>query len=235
MIHLITYGDIKWLRAKRRLVREAKTTGWFDTITAYGPEDLDDEFKTKFANILNQSRGGGYWIWKTFIIKKRLAEIDDGDILIYLDSGCSINPEGNGRFDEYMDMLNNTDSISFQITLPEKHWTTREIFNHFNISTDSEICNTGQYQGGIRLMKKTQNTINITNLEWQTLHNNPLLFTDHYSSCQESYFRENRHDQSIYSVIMKMHNSFSLPDENNLITIKDKKLKYPFWVLCKRT
>ena len=39
---------------------------------------------------VKQPRGGGYWIWKSHIIKK-INEINDNDILIYLDAGCSIN------------------------------------------------------------------------------------------------------------------------------------------------
>jgi len=43
-MHLITYGDLKFNNAKKRLVKEAYNTNWFDTITSYGPEDLDKEF-----------------------------------------------------------------------------------------------------------------------------------------------------------------------------------------------
>jgi len=39
---------------------EAHETGWFDTITLYGPDDLDKTYKKKFGNILNQPRGRGY-------------------------------------------------------------------------------------------------------------------------------------------------------------------------------
>ena len=48
MIHLITYGNNIFDNAKKRLYKEAKNTGWFDTITLYGPENLDTNFKEKF-------------------------------------------------------------------------------------------------------------------------------------------------------------------------------------------
>ena len=44
MIHLITYGDNKYENTKMRLKNEALNTNWFDTITLYGPNDLDDQF-----------------------------------------------------------------------------------------------------------------------------------------------------------------------------------------------
>ena len=49
MIHLITYGDNKYHKAKQRLYQEALDTGWFDTITLYGPGDLDKDYKKKLA------------------------------------------------------------------------------------------------------------------------------------------------------------------------------------------
>ena len=70
MIHLISYGDNNYFRAKKRIYKEAKNTDWFNTITLYGPEILSNNFKNKFKNILNKKRGAGYWIWKSYIIKK---------------------------------------------------------------------------------------------------------------------------------------------------------------------
>ena len=40
-IHFITYGNDRFKNSKKRLYNEANATGWFDTITSYGPEDLD--------------------------------------------------------------------------------------------------------------------------------------------------------------------------------------------------
>ena len=94
MIHLISYGDDNYRDAKKRIEMEASSTGWFDSITVYGPEILDNNFKNKFKEVLNHPRGAGYWIWKNYIIKKKLSEINDNDILIYVDAGCSINKKG---------------------------------------------------------------------------------------------------------------------------------------------
>lgn len=237
MIHLITYGDAKFSNSKKRIYNEATSVDWFDSVTVYGPENLDNDFKLKFKNILEQPRGGGYWIWKSYIIKKKLDEINDNDILIFLDAGCSINPQGKDRFNKYVEMLNNSDEggISFELTHPEKKYTTKEIFNYFNIDINSEIANSGQILSGIRIMKKNKNLINLINLEIKTLHDNPLLFTDHYNNNQASYFKENRHDQSILSVIMKMHNSILLTDETYFVPFgNEKSLKYPFWATRKR-
>lgn len=232
MIHLITYSNHKFEGSKYRLYKEANNVGWFDTITAYGVEDLDNNFKNHFKNILEQPRGGGYWIWKYYFIKKKLDEINHNDILIYLDAGCTINPKGKEKFNEYIELLNKNDEgiISFQMEHLEKKFTTKEIFNYFNIKINGEIANTGQIVSTIRIMKKNKNLINLINLEGKTLYDNPLLFTDYYNKNQESYFIDNRHDQSIFSIIRKLNNTIILNDETFFVIFGNKEsLKYPFW------
>ena len=63
-VHLISYGDQKFQQSKKRLLKQALTTGWFDSVTLYGPEDLSPDFRSRFADILAYPKGGGYWIWK---------------------------------------------------------------------------------------------------------------------------------------------------------------------------
>ena len=43
-------------------------------------------------------RGGGYWIWKLDIIKQAFSKIKENDIIVYLDSGCTLNKSGKKRF-----------------------------------------------------------------------------------------------------------------------------------------
>ncbi len=232
MIHLITYGDQKFENSKKRICNEAKNTGWFDSITSYGPNDLDNEFKEKFKNILKNSRIGGYGIWRPYIIKKKLDEINDNDILIYLDAGCTINKKGKDRFFEYIELLKNSDKgiISFQMSHIEKKWTTKEIFNYFNVDLNSEIANTGQILDGILIMKKNNNLIKINDIWFKVVYDNPLLFTDHYNKLQADFFKDNRHEQSILSVIRKIYGSIIFEDETWFVPFGNKEsFKYPFW------
>ena len=101
-------------------------------------------------------------VYGDHILLKKLNEINDDDILIYLDAGCSINHKGKNRFYEYVDMLNKSDEdiISFKMShLPEKHYTTKEIFNYFNVDINSSIANSGQILDGILIMKKNKDLI----------------------------------------------------------------------------
>lgn len=61
------------------------------------------------------------------MLLKKLDEINENDILIYLDVGCTINPKGKEKFNEYIELLNKNDEgiISFQLNHLEKKYTTK--------------------------------------------------------------------------------------------------------------
>ena len=55
----------------------------------------DSEFWVKHGNFIeNNKRGYGYWLWKSYIVKKQLELMKEGDILLYADSGCVMNMNG---------------------------------------------------------------------------------------------------------------------------------------------
>jgi len=240
MIHLITYGDSLYDETKKRLYNQANDLGWFDIIKSYGPEDLEQDFREQFKNILELPRGGGYWIWKPYIINKHMEKMNDDDILIYLDAGCYINPKGFNRFKEYIEILKNSNEacISFQMSHHiEKKWTTKEIFEYFNVnyetgSISNDILETGQIIATVKMFKKNANSMNIISAWLNPLYQNPQLFTDHYNKNKQcDVFIDNRHDQSICSVVCKLYKTIVLEDETYFADGFgcDESIKYPFW------
>lgn len=242
-IHFISYGNHVFNNSKKRLYKEANDSGWFHTINMYGPEFLSDSFKNDFGDILEKKKGGGYWIWKPYIIKKKLDEIEDNDILIYLDSGCTLNTKAKKRFDEYIEMLDNSNLgiICFQTAHPEHTYTKKEILDHFNIDEKNEHYNSRQNIATVVMIKKNKNSIKIINEWYETLNNNPSLFTDHTKVKHPGYIA-NRHDQSILSIISKLHGNILLGQETFFIGLngvyggfgQKESLKYPFWATRKK-
>ena len=95
MITCISYGDKKYYKAAAFNLETAKLHGADKTIL-YGQNDIPLSYKLKnwrlyyrlhVPRIRPRWRGAGYWIWKSYIIRKTLEEINDGDILIYADGG----------------------------------------------------------------------------------------------------------------------------------------------------
>lgn len=241
-IHFITYGNAKFARAKARILKEAEEFGEFKTVTGYGPEDLPDNFKENFKHILTQPRGGGYWIWKCHILTERLKSLSDGEFLIYLDAGCKLNKAGKKRFNEYISMLDASKYgiMSFKMSgnngpggfEKEKKWTTRQIFDYFKVDINSQIANDGQYLGGILIIQKSSHSNLIIEKYSQSLTDNPLLFTDYYNNTNQcSEFKDNRHDQSVLSLIRKKYGSVIIDGDESWMQPFGigKSLKYPFW------
>ena len=224
--HFITYGDVNYINSKKRILKEAKKSGFFATYQGYGTNDLSKDFVTKYSDILKEPVGGGYWIWKLDIILSKLSKIRYGEFLIYLDCGCSIKKDGIKRLNYYLDLLNNSKFgiISFQLEEIEREWTIKEIFNFFNVSLESKIAKSGQYIGGVLIMQKKPHLLKLLNIYKSVIEKNTKLITDYYSNVQKKFFKYNRHDQSIFSIIRKIHNSIVLSDE----TFKNNKNKVPF-------
>ena len=234
-IHFITYGDSKFEKSKKRILNEAKEFNAFKTIKGYGPQDLSEDFIEKYKDIFKHSRGGGYWIWKLSIIKDTINNINDGEYLVYLDAGCTINKRGKKRFYEYIDKLENSKNnygiLSFQMTHNEYKYTTKEIFNYFNIKCDSDIFKSGQYMATLLIMKKNKHLMECLDKYEKCINDNPSLITDIYNKNQYSEFIDNRHDQSIFSVLRKIHGSEVIDgDESWIVPFGGpESLKYPFW------
>jgi len=229
--HFITYGDDN-VNCKSRILDEAEKFEFFNSITAYGPEQISQNFYNKHKNVFEQKRGGGYWIWKYDIILQKLNEINDNDILVYTDCGCTINKDGKNKFYEYIKMLNESPYgiISLQMNYIEREWTTKELFNILDIDLDSEIAKSGQYTAAILIMKKSNHLMQILNKCIEIIDKDNKLITDFYNNNnQESYFKENRHDQSILSLVRKKYNSIVINDYNDSWNnINDENKNIPF-------
>ena len=162
--------------------------------------------------------------------------MNNNDILVYLDAGCSINKRGLARYLEYEELVNSNSSGILGMQLGEncleKYYNTTQIFNYLNANED--IKNTPQIESGILVIRKCEGSMNIISKWLKAVYDNPLLFTDFYNSSDPS-FVENRHDQSVLSVLMKQNNGVYIPDEtwdpNNWENLSDK----PFWATRIRT
>ena len=79
--YFLAYVDNGFYLSKKHLVYLAESSGLFNEVVSLGPQDLNQRFRKKYKNILNKSKGGGYWIWKHEIISNLLNEINKEDNL----------------------------------------------------------------------------------------------------------------------------------------------------------
>ena len=225
-IWFITYGNRKYRKAKERIRREAEEMGCFNGgITLYGPENLSDEFKNATKGVIDQGRGGGYWIWKPFVIMDALSKANENDIVVYADSGCTLHKSGLSRFNEYIDMISSSTGKSVLAMKlrdhSDKEYTSTEIFEYFDKPIDGEVGNSNQIIATCAFFRKSPESMAIVN-QWLTIATTrPELFTDRYneeSKRTNPEFKDNRHDQSIFSMIVKT-------DRNQTCVIIDEEIE----------
>jgi hypothetical protein len=232
----ITFGgpSQNFHNSVNRIVSEAKELNYFDEIHGYTDIDLKNatEFWNAHKNFMeNSSRGYGFWIWKSYLIKTQLTTMKENDILVYCDAGCTINKNGINRLNEYIDMLNNNDNnygiISFQLEFQEGQYTKKAIFDYFH--TEEHIKMLPQCLGGILLIRKNSHSMNIIDKWYEASMNHGLIDTT-LSSNESPHFIENRNDQSLLSVIVNTNGSIKLKDETYFGGAWDTDGKmYPFW------
>jgi hypothetical protein len=218
------------------LSKQAKELDFFTDIHGYTESNLqrDFEFWNKHAQFIqNCHRGYGYWIWKSYLILKELEKMNNGDILMYIDAGCEINENGKPRLSEYIDLLdqdpNQYGVITFELTHVERKYTKRAIFEHFQAS--DTIKSTYQYMATVVIVKKTDHSMKLIQ-EWYETACIYNLVNDCISNEEHPEFSENRHDQSIFSILRKLHGSIVIPDETYFVDWNDGN-SFPFW--AKRT
>ena len=210
--HLISYSEdriFSFTESRKRIQKEAEDFGEFDSITLYNENDLDDSVKEVTKPALEQPRGAGYWIWKPFIIQKKLKEIDEGDFLIYVDIGITLNKHAKKNFHDLLSLAQSSDhgTVCFHTGHKEKTFCVKEIFEHLECSDNETLKDTFQFIAGILIFHKNKNLINLID-EWCDIaYNNPMLFTDELADGNQDFeFEENRHDQAVFSVLRKTKN-----------------------------
>merc|ERR1712183_270707 len=195
---------------RTRLLRQAVRTGWFKSAYAFTPSDLPIEFTQEFQHILNETRGGGYFIWRFPILEEMMNRIPEGDFFIFLDAGAWINRYAESTLIEWLHQLNSSeyDEFGFETTQKENVWTTTRLFEAFGIPEDSAIRESNQLFGGYLIMRNGPHLRSILKSIYEVLRKDPYLITDKYNLESKQLipgFKENRHDQSFHSLARKIH------------------------------
>lgn len=146
--------------------------------------------------------------------------MNENDVLVYADAGCVMNVNGKKRLYEYFDMVNNSEygMLSFQMDMPEKSWTKMDIFKHLDAY---ELLETGQLIATTFVIRKCEHTMKLVNKWYNTCNDYDLINDSPSKSKNDATFKENRHDQSVWSVIRKKYGSIIINDETYFVNWND--------------
>lgn len=232
----VAYGDATFKESLSRIKKQAKAIGRFDKILIYTPENLPAFVKA--SPLFAFSRGGGYWVWKPYIVIDALSKCQVGDVICYADAGCTLNPNSE-EWDFYYAQLDKYNAIFFQyrdnVSYPgwEKfcsnpknnsskilYWMKPATIDYFqDYFGDDRFLNFSKIWGGCFFIKKTYNLINVIT-EWYNLALfHPILFVDPIGKENINLpetFNQHRHDQSVITPLI-----FFFKEKDNILLLPE--------------
>jgi hypothetical protein len=219
---LVAYADENMQYSSKLLAFQAKLLNIFDNVILYNPDTLPDYIKK--SSLMKYKKGGGYWAWKPSIIWETLQKFEDGDIVCYIDSGCTLHP--GALWKEIFRKMKTYDTVCFQYSneIPSwskfgtscskiKYWTKKKTLLFFDeLLKNSEYREFDKIMGGVVFCKGKNNQFI---KKWLDITINfPELIIDPNQNelfDQYDYFTGyHRHDQSIITPLAYLYKDSNL-------------------------
>lgn len=232
----ISYGDARYYESVRRVSRQARKMDFFDKVIAYDEHALPNE--VTMSPLFQYKRGGGYWLWKPWIILETMKNSKSDDVIFYVDAGCSLN--GNSKeWAGFFQLMENHSGIFFQYrdadTYPAwaqvcsneknysskiKHWTKplcRRFLQDYFASDSHE--NYRSLWAGACVIKNDKYGVSLVQEWFEMMYKHPEIVRDmEGDELMESldYLNAHRHDQAILTSLV-----YYRKDYCNLIVIPE--------------
>lgn len=187
-----------YIRPASRLIREVKDLRLTDRIYCISDHNFDNFIGISAKKLIKKYKVDPRqaFIWKPWYILSILNQIDENDVLVYLDAGCEIS------YDAKKELLNIIEDVSlngskyFSNGLFVKNWCEVGCYEILQKRYKSQ----GDFNSvvaGVLLLRNDLTTKKIIR-EWAvlTLHRNGYLFVGNEE-------KKHRHDQSVLSFVLK--------------------------------
>ena len=206
--YFVLYDDGTHKTHLTKLIESIKKYGSQFRIIIFYKHNISKDFYNKHKHILDLSRGGGYWLWKPYIILETLKHINEGDLVFYLDSKYYFLENFDNLFKP---LLENNDIVVWKNKPNEdtyfmKNWCKMDVILKYDMYQKVFNDNILDCWGGCIICKKTIKSLNIISswLEVCCDYNN---ITDEPSIHKnDTQFIEHRHDQILLSIILHKNN-----------------------------
>lgn len=161
----------------------------------YSKKDIDNSYYIKHKNILDESRGAGYWLWKPYFILKSLELMPENDYLLYVDSGVVIRKP----VDKLIQEFSGNNIILFENYHANERYIKRELLQYFDFDNDL-IRSRPQLIGTFLFIKNNELSRRFIR-EWLRISEHKNLIDDSKSNNEYEDFADHRHDQAILSLL----------------------------------
>jgi hypothetical protein len=240
-IHLLTFGGDyhgdNYISAAENLRNWAQEFNVFESITVINREFLlqDSEFSSKHMNfILQNKRGFGYWVWKPYIIYKKLQQLKEGDILLYLDACCFLNVKGKDKFLEMIELVkqNPDGNLFFEYDQIISDWCKMDLIDALDAK---EVMYKREVMPAVEFITVNIKMITFYKVFYEIACNYHLIDDTPSVAPNSLSFHEHRHDQSIFSILVRKYLPRSISTElyqTNFYYYKKEEQgrEFPIWI-----
>jgi len=195
--HLVNYADEKF-KDQQQFLEKIHSENF--NIISYDRDWLiSTDFYKDNQSILDEDRGGGWWVWKPYVLFDSFSKVEENDYIIYCDCGDMVSP----NIKSYVENTLSDDEFCLLLlgNNKNKNYTKRDCFILMECDED-DYWNSNQLEAGVHVWKKTEQSINIVS-EWMKFCLDERIIKDDPSVLGKEFttFREHRHDQSILTNI----------------------------------
>jgi len=230
----VTFSDRNFENNRKKLCSDVLETGLFE-VHEFTERNLPESYLREFPGYPDSRvRGCGYWSWKPWIVMDVLKKSNRGDIIMWCDAGCSLNKSATKNLSAWIETCQDRDALNFSLDHIESTWTKRDLASLLNCDEERYMMSP-QIMATLFMLKNNDESFCMVE-KWQDLSKLGWAFDDSPSKIPNyKNFIEHRHDQSAWSLIRKLHNSYTQPDVSYADDWNSEILKeVPIWSTRKR-
>lgn len=225
----VIFADNRLAKKRGQLEKDLAELHIFDEVMCFDEERLGPEFWQKHGTFVRHSRGFGYWIWKPWILLKAFERCNEGDVVLYMDVGCVLNTKARDRLHEYINMVRGAENglLAFRLTHAERYYTKGRVLRLFGCN--NTCSNANQIMATAFVIKKTRLNQELVEKWYDTVTRDNYINVNDGLENEDPEFRTPRHDQSVWSMLVK-----SRPPDS-VIVLDDETYpsddRYPIWAV----
>lgn len=208
--YLLSYSTKGFYNRHDELNKSAKKFGIKKHIDFYDRDLFKTDFYRKNKIVLDNPKGAGFWLWKPYYINEALKQINDGDLLFYVDAASVFIDDPEAIFKIAGESEQGI--IPFDTRpLTNRQFCRRDAF--INLGCDTEkYWNSWHVIATMIVIKKTVFAVSFIS-EWLQACQNPFSIVNNNNSVDFKTkneellgFIDHRSDQSIFSILVAKHN-----------------------------
>lgn len=219
--HLVTYADENFKDKqqflhqthKERFIHHPYNREWI----------VSTDFYKENQNILDDSKGAGWWIWKPYVILDTMKNSNEGDFVVYCDCGDMFSP----GLQSYVESTVSGEDICLLLLGNDKNkkYTKRDCFIEMNCD-EGDYHNSTQLEAGFMVWKVCDESLKVVT-EWLEFCKNSKIINNDPSTLGDELpgFIAHRNDQSVLTnLAIREGLSVSGPEYRNYI-----ECDYDYW------